>query len=385
MVKHCDGERNFHAFYQLLAALKAQSLPKGIELLSLEPSYYKYLKDNRIDAKDGQQFEQVMEAMKAMQFSPTLIKTIYRILAAILVLGNVEFDLALEPTDVVDGGSGTGSNSIDMASLHKCIESESRVFLAQFCQLLELDETQTISVLCSRKISVPREEVVKAYTPEEAYHGRNAMAMSLYERLFNLILTNINGKLNGIENRRPTVGEQCKVNKLGILDIYGFEVSPDGTANSFEQCLINFFNEKLHQLFVEVNLMREQKLYHNEQIEWQDVAYEDNLPICRLIGDPSDGLLALLDDVCFSGQVFTNEEVLKMFNQKFANCEYFRSRELCLGDKSLEFGRDFAIRHYAGEVIYSVEDFIEKNTDQLYHSYKKLLHSSGNPLLKGTS
>lgn len=345
--------------------------------MSLKSECYKYLNGNKIDAKDGQQFKEMLRAMKAMQFSTTLIETIFRILAAILVLGNVEFDIVGELSDVKSGSS----DNIHVLGLYECIKPESRLFLAQFCQLLELDEKQTIKVLCSRKISVPHEEVVKAYTSGEAYHGRNALAMSLYERLFALILANINYKLKGIEDG-PFV-KNCKVNKVGILDIYGFEVSSDGSVNSFEQYLINFCNEKLHQMFIEVNLAKEQKLYHDEQIEWQDIAYEDNLPICRLIGDPCEGMLALLDDVCFSGQSFTNEEVLKMFSRKFADCEYFRSRELCLNDKRLKFDRDFSIRHYAGEVIYSIEDFIEKNIDQLYQSYKELLFNSRNTLLKG--
>ena len=44
-------------------------------------------------------------------------------------------------------------------------------------------------------------------------------------------------------------------------------------------------------------------------------------------------------------------------------------------EKGLEFGRDFQISHYAGDVKYSVEGFIEKNRDSLFQDFKRLLYS----------
>ncbi|TKS89440.1 Unconventional myosin-Id [Collichthys lucidus] len=52
-------------------------------------------------------------------------------------------------------------------------------------------------------------------------------------------------------------------------------------------------------------------------------------------------------------------------------------------DKSLEFDRDFRIRHYAGDVVYSVVGFIDKNKDTLFQDFKRLLYNSSNPVLKG--
>ena len=43
--------------------------------------------------------------------------------------------------------------------------------------------------------------------------------------------------------------------KLGILDIYGFEIFE---KNGFEQFCINFVNEKLQQIFIELTLKAEQ-------------------------------------------------------------------------------------------------------------------------------
>ena len=52
-------------------------------------------------------------------------------------------------------------------------------------------------------------------------------------------------------------------NVIGVLDIYGFEVLQN---NGFEQMLINYCNEKLHQIFIELTLKSEQEEYLKEGI-----------------------------------------------------------------------------------------------------------------------
>ncbi len=51
---------------------------------------------------------------------------------------------------------------------------------------------------------------------------------------------------------------------MGLLDIYGFEIFG---LNGFEQFCINYCNEKLQQLFIELTLRSEQEEYRSEGIE----------------------------------------------------------------------------------------------------------------------
>ncbi|EGF34557.1 hypothetical protein AAULH_14221, partial [Lactobacillus helveticus MTCC 5463] len=53
--------------------------------------------------------------------------------------------------------------------------------------------------------------------------------------------------------------------RIGILDIYGFEIFEH---NSFEQICINYVNEKLQQIFIQLTLKTEQEEYAREQIQW---------------------------------------------------------------------------------------------------------------------
>jgi len=81
---------------------------------------------------------------------------------------------------------------------------------------------------------------------------------------------------------------------IGVLDIYGFEIFE---RNSFEQLCINFCNEKLHQIFIELTLKAEQEEYKKEQIKWEDVAYYNNKPCVELI-EKKNGVLGYLDEEC---------------------------------------------------------------------------------------
>ena len=67
--------------------------------------------------------------------------------------------------------------------------------------------------------------------------------------------------------------------------------------NSFEQFCINYCNEKLQQLFIELVLKQQQEEYRKEGIDWVPVEYFNNKIICELIDQPHQGIMALMDEV----------------------------------------------------------------------------------------
>lgn len=66
----------------------------------------------------------------------------------------------------------------------------------------------------------------------------------------------------------------------GVLDIYGFEVFEQ---NGFEQLCINYVNEKLQQIFIELTLNAEQLEYDSEGIAWQPIPFFNNKIVCDLL------------------------------------------------------------------------------------------------------
>ena len=98
-------------------------------------------------------------------------------------------------------------------------------------------------------------------------------------------------------NRAVAVNFQGKTPNtvISVLDIYGFEVFG---VNGFEQFCINYCNEKLQQLFIQVVLEQEQAEYQAEGIEWVHIPFFDNTFICTMIDGQPDGIFAIIDEEC---------------------------------------------------------------------------------------
>ena len=100
-----------------------------------------------------------------------------------------------------------------------------------------------------------------------------------------------------------------------MLDIYGFEILKTNrystyssfylTAaleysrlSSFEQFCINYCNEKLQQLFIELTLKTEQEEYQTEGIQWTPVDFFNN-KVCIVLSAISVILIVLVDYLRF--------------------------------------------------------------------------------------
>ncbi|OXB56645.1 hypothetical protein ASZ78_003936 [Callipepla squamata] len=316
------GERSFHSFYQC-------------------------------SINDGAEFKAVADAMKVIGFKQEEIQTVYKIVAAILHLGNLKFS--------VDGDTPLIENSKVVSIIADLLSTKS--------EMVE-------KALLFRTVATGRDVIDKQHTEQEATYGRDAFAKAIYERLFCWIVTHINDVIE-VKNYDTTVHGKNTV--IGVLDIYGFEIFDN---NSFEQFCINYCNEKLQQLFIQLVLKQEQEEYQREGIPWKHIDYFNNQVIVDLVEQQHKGIIAILDDACMNVGKVTDEMFLEALNSKLGKHAHFSSRKLCATDKTLEFDRDFRIKHYAGDVIYSVSGFIDKNKDTLFQDFKRLMYNSSNPVLK---
>uniref|UniRef100_A0A669D9U8 Unconventional myosin-Id n=1 Tax=Oreochromis niloticus TaxID=8128 RepID=A0A669D9U8_ORENI len=302
---------------------------------------------------DGADFKAVADAMKVIGFTGDEIQTVYKILATILHLGNLTFG--------VDG---------DVTLI------ENTKLVSVLRELLSTKEENVEKALLYRTVATGRDVIEKQHTTQEANYGRDALAKAMYERLFCWIVSRIN---DVIEVRNYDAKIHGKNTVIGVLDIYGFEIFQN---NSFEQFCINYCNEKLQQLFIQLVLKQEQEEYQREGIPWKHIDYFNNQIIVDLVEQQHKGIFAVLDEACMNVGKVTDEVFLQGLNTKLAKHAHYTSRKLSPTDKSLEFDRDFRIRHYAGDVVYSVVGFIDKNKDTLFQDFKRLLYNSSNPVLK---
>ncbi|XP_044888113.1 unconventional myosin-Ib isoform X5 [Mauremys mutica] len=365
VVKQPRGERNFHIFYQILSGASEDLLNK----LKLERDFSRYnylsLDSARVNGvDDAVNFRTVRNAMQIVGFMDHETQSILEVVAAVLKLGNIEF----KPESRVNG--------LDESKIKDKNE------LKEICELTGIDQSVLERAFSFRTVEAKQEKVSTTLNVAQAYYARDALAKNLYSRLFSWLVTRIN----------ESIKAQTKVRKkvMGVLDIYGFEIFED---NSFEQFIINYCNEKLQQIFIELTLKEEQEEYIREDIEWTHIEYFNNAIICDLIENNQTGILAMLDEECLRPGTVTDDTFLEKLNQVCATHQHFESRmSKCsrfLNDTSLPHSC-FRIQHYAGKVMYQVEGFVDKNNDLLYrdlsqamwkanHSLVKALFPEGNP------
>ncbi|KAL2765413.1 unconventional myosin-Id isoform 3 [Daubentonia madagascariensis] len=239
------GERSFHSFYQLLQGGSEQILRSLHLQKSL--SSYNYIHVGaqlKSSINDAAEFKVVADAMKVIGFKPEEIQTVYKILATILHLGNLKF--------VVDGDTPLIENG---------------KVVSVIAELLSTKTDMVEKALLYRTVATGRDIIDKQHTEQEASYGRDAFAKAIYERLFCWIVTRINDIIE-VKNYDTTIHGKNTV--IGVLDIYGFEIFDN---NSFEQFCINYCNEKLQQLFIQLVLKQEQEEYQREGIPWKHVGF----------------------------------------------------------------------------------------------------------------
>uniref|UniRef100_A0A674ESU7 Myosin IH n=1 Tax=Salmo trutta TaxID=8032 RepID=A0A674ESU7_SALTR len=204
--------------------------------------------------------------------------------------------------------------------------------------------------------------VLSPFTVDQAVYAKDALAKAIYGRTFTWLVNELNESLANKDSSRKTV--------IGLLDIYGFEVF---SVNSFEQFCINYCNEKLQQLFIQLTLKSEQEEYEMEGIEWESVPYFNNKIICDLVEEKFKGIISVLDEECLRPGEATDMTFLEKLEEKMGGHPHFVTHKLAdqKTRKTLERG-DFRLLHYAGEVTYCVVGFLDKNNDLLYRNIKEV-------------
>lgn len=106
---------------------------------------------------------------------------------------------------------------------------------------------------------------------------------------------------------------------------------------------INYCNEKLQQLFIELVLKQEQQEYQREGIAWTNVEYFNNQIICDLVEAPHKGIISIMDEACLNVGKINDEMLLEAMDKKLAQHKHFSSRQLKPMDKELRHKVDFRI------------------------------------------
>ncbi|XP_045399869.1 unconventional myosin-VI [Lemur catta] len=377
-------ERNYHIFYRLCAGASEDireklhlSSPDNFRYLNRgctryfanketdkqilqnrkSPEYLKAgsLKDPLLD--DHGDFIRMCTAMKKIGLDDEEKLDLFRVVAGVLHLGNIDFEEA--------GSTSGGCN----------LKNKSAQSLEYCAELLGLDQDDLRVSLTTRVMLTTaggtKGTVIKVpLKVEQANNARDALAKTVYSHLFDHVVNRVN----------QCFPFETSFYFIGVLDIAGFEYFEH---NSFEQFCINYCNEKLQQFFNERILKEEQELYQKEGLGVNEVHYVDNQDCIDLIEAKLVGILDILDEENRLPQP-SDQHFTSAVHQKHK--DHFRltipRKSKLAVHRNIRDDEGFIIRHFAGAVCYETTQFVEKNNDALHMSLESLICESRDKFIR---
>ncbi|KAI5192425.1 myosin V [Nematocida minor] len=228
------------------------------------------------------------------------------------------------------------------------------------------------SLLLERKLSIGKDVLTKKKTLSECQVTKNTLIRVIYEKIFESVVFLINSTLASeksteddlakylshegvdlfvselfnadisVELPRPTIidgNDGEKTVKIGVLDIYGFEIMEE---NGFDQLCINYANEKIQAEYVRRIIEDNRKAFREEGIDLENM---EMLSQAESVFEGSLGIIKLLDE-----ESFMPGGTVKNWLNKVSSAGAIKTRE-----------NTMEINHYAGKVWYSADEFVLKN------------------------
>ncbi|KAF2207092.1 hypothetical protein CERZMDRAFT_51806 [Cercospora zeae-maydis SCOH1-5] len=353
VVRLNSHERNYHVFYQLLrgasSSMRREFMLDGYDYEDFE--YTRRGNDTIAGVSDKEEWNALVEAFHIMNFSEQDQGMILQTIAAVLHLGNITVT-----KETIRG---------DQAAL----APEAEKAVARACKLLGVSVEPFVRALLHPRVRAGHEWVEKAQTPEQVRLAIDALAKGIYERSFKDLVDRINCQLD-----RSAAGAYSEdTSFIGVLDIAGFEIFEE---NSFEQLCINYTNEKLQQFFNHHMFVLEQEEYAREKIEWKFIDFGRDL-------QPTIDLIELSNPIgifsCLDEDSVMPKATDKTFTEKLHS---LWDRKTLKYKRSL-LKQGFMLTHYAAEVEYSTDGWLEKNKDPLNDNVTRLLGHSTNHHVAG--
>ncbi|XP_017875428.1 neither inactivation nor afterpotential protein C isoform X2 [Ceratina calcarata] len=323
------NQSNFHVFYYLYDGLDAVSKLKKYELPPGRRMRYLRISEKGTERKRSfkvrndprgnvVKFDELRENLRIMEMEDHC-ETIWKVLAAILMLGEVRF---------VEGNDGEA----DMDNS----EPVKRV-----TELLSLDEKKFTWALLNYCVLVKGSVVRRKHTCEEAKEARDVLANTMYQRLVDWIVNTINHKFTVT---RALFGDKYVIN---VIDLFGFECF---AVNRLEQLLVNTMNEQMQCYYNQRIFAWEMQEQQEEGIPVVHAHFYDNKDAIDHLMSRDRGLFSIIDEA--SKNMLDYTYIMTKIEQ--------RSDSVYIKPVS---SHEFTIAHYTGKLVYDASDIVEKNRD----------------------
>ena len=347
---------------------------------------------------DRVNFSDTMKALKTLKCSEDDVKQIWILLACVLHMSNITY------TDPTNNITSTIRSAIQIGK----VDPQRPVEIS--CPTLDIDILASllgcpsiegfIQAVVTQRIKIPGRSSIrlKLLSVTQCQNNITSLIKWIYSQLFGWLVKKINLALVSYEldlqGHKRVSNSNDDTAFIGILDIFGFEIL---SINSFEQLCINLTNERLQQCFNETVFIMEQDMYKQEGLNWHEIQYHNNQPVIDLITNRRKelplGLLPIIEEFSKLNRRPDDLQLLNSFHQYHessitsptsksnrrmsmelsSNVLYTRSRRVQNG---------FVVRHFAGDVHYTITGFLEKNNDSLQTDLLLLLSYSTNDFLR---
>ncbi|XP_076635717.1 STKc_myosinIII_N_like and MYSc_Myo21 domain-containing protein ninaC isoform X3 [Colletes latitarsis] len=323
------NQSNFHVFYYFYDGLDSTSKLKQYDLPPGRRMRYLRISDKGTERKRSfkvrndprgnvVKFEELMENLRVLEMEE-YCETIWKVLAAILTLGEIRF---------VEGNNGEADMDNNEAA-------------NRAAKLLNLDEKKFVWALVNYCVIVKGSVVRRKHSLEEAKEARDVLANTIYQRLVDWIVNTINHKFTVT---RALFGDKYAIN---VMDLFGFECF---AVNRLEQLIANTMNEQMQCYYNQRIFAWEMQEQEEEDIPVQRLHFYDNKDAIDQLLSKSRGLFSIIDDA--SKHAMDYQYVLTKIQQQSDN----------LYVKPVS-SHEFTVAHYTGKLVYDASEIAEKNRD----------------------
>ncbi|XP_033024738.1 myosin-7 isoform X1 [Lacerta agilis] len=345
VINQLKAERNYHIYYQILSNKKPELL--DMMLVTNNPYDYAFISQGETTVPSIDDAEELLatdSAFDVLGFTQEEKNSIYKLTGAIMHYGNMKFKQKQREEQAEPDGTEEADKS---------------------AYLMGLNSADLLKGLCHPRVKVGNEYVTKGQNVQQVYYSTGALAKSVYEKMFNWMVTRINVTL---ETKLP------RQYFIGVLDIAGFEIFD---FNSFEQLCINFTNEKLQQFFNHHMFVLEQEEYKKEGIEWVFIDFGMDLQACIDLIEKPMGIMSILEEECMFPKASDMTFKAKLYDNHLGKSANFGKPRNIKGKPEAHF----SLMHYAGTVDYNINHWLQKNKDPLNETVVGLYQKSSLKLL----
>lgn len=360
------GERNFHVLYYLLAGTsEAEKTHLGLDA-SKRWKYLGHPTQLKVGINDADGFQLFKNALRKLEFPRAEIAEICQVLASILHIGQLEFEMTSNTSATADDSGGFSHEGGNLTTTVK-----NKDVLAIVAAFLGVSAGDLQATLGYKTKMIHKERVTVMLDPNGARAHANELARTLYALLVAWIIESA--------NQRICAPEETIANTVSLVDFPGF-AQQSSTRSALDQLLNNAATEGIYNMTLHNFFDRKAEMLESEEVGVAPTSYFDNSDAVKGLLKPGNGLLSILDDQTRRNKTDMQllESLRKRFEGKNPAIEVSSSTAKLPGSNFLteNMAASFTVKHFAGEVDYPVRGLVEDNGEVISGDLLNMFNST---------